>query len=40
MVEKIIGVLLVVFGFLIVMNLVNVIVEWMLRYILWFVMIG
>ncbi|MEJ5219290.1 cytochrome c biogenesis protein CcdA [Cognatishimia sp. D5M38] len=39
-VEKITGVLLVVFGFLIATNSVNVIAEWMLRHIPWFATIG
>lgn len=39
-VEKITGVLLVVFGLLIATNSVNVIAEWMLRHIPWFATIG
>ena len=39
-VEKITGVLLVVFGLLIATNSVNVIAEWMLRNIPWFATIG
>ncbi len=39
-IEKITGVLLVLFGLLIATNSVNVIAEWMLRHIPWFATIG